>query len=76
MEKGFNPSQWFVPTKEQLNLAYQNPEVRKHFASITYWSSTEFNATIACRQCFCTGIICNIPKTYTGCVHPFRCVTY
>ena len=44
-EQGFNPSQWFVPTKEQLQLAYKT--IRDEFSATFYWSSTEFNATIA-----------------------------
>ncbi len=75
-DNGFNPSQWFIPTKKQLNLAYQNPEVRKHFASTSYWSSTEINATNACSQCFTNGGIYANYKTCPFCVRPFRCVTY
>jgi hypothetical protein len=75
-DNGFNPSQWFIPTKEQLNLAYQNPEVRKHFARTDYWSSTEVNATSVCFQYFDNGSIDASAKTYTNCVRPFRCVTY
>jgi hypothetical protein len=73
-EEGFNPSQFFIPTKEQLNLAYQN--IKNHFASAFYWSSTEFNATCACFQNFNTGNISSLSKTYTNCVRAFRCVTY
>ncbi len=75
-DNGFNPSQWFIPTKEQLNLAYQNPKVRKHFASATYWSSTEVNATVACGQSFTNGNVGAGAKAYTGCVRPFRCVVF
>src|SRR6056300_1775709 len=49
-EQGFNPSQWFIPTKEQLNLAYEN--IKQHFAVAGYWSSTEVSATGACGQNF------------------------
>ena len=45
-EQGFNPSQWFVPTKEQLQLAYKT--IPDEFSSTLYWSSTEVNATNAC----------------------------
>jgi uncharacterized phosphosugar-binding protein len=45
-EQGFNPSQWFVPTEEQLQLAYNT--IRGEFSATLYWSSTEFNATYAC----------------------------
>jgi hypothetical protein len=36
-EKGFTPSQWFIPTKEQLKIALQN--CNTHFGGSTYWSS-------------------------------------
>jgi hypothetical protein len=75
-DNGFNPSHWFIPTKKQLNLAYQNPEVRKHFASADYWSSTEFNATIACGQGFNNGDVFTGAKAITLYVRPFRCVVF
>ena len=71
---GFNPSQWFVPTKEQLNLAYGL--IPQHFASTFYWSSTEVSATNACLQGFDCGTIGSTTKTPTLCVRAFRCVTY
>ncbi len=74
--QGFNSSQWFIPTQEQLNLAYENPEVRRNFSSPLYWSSTAFNATNACCQNFVNGNVSTITKTCTVCVRPFRCVTY
>jgi hypothetical protein len=73
-EQGFNPSQWFVPTKEQLQLAYNT--IPDEFSSSYYWSSTEFNATRACSVNFYSGIAYGSTKTYTGCVRAFRCVTY
>jgi hypothetical protein len=73
-EQGFNPSQFFIPTKEQLNLAYQN--IKNHFASTFYWSSTEITATNACIQYFGNGYIYSGSKARTNCVRAFRCVTY
>ena len=73
-EQGFNPSQFFIPTKEQLNLAYKT--IPQHFASTGYWSSTEINATNACFQNFRNGSIISTSKTATFCVRAFRCVTY
>jgi hypothetical protein len=73
-KEGFNPSQFFIPTKEQLNLAYKT--IPQHFASALYWSSTEFNATNACTQSFTNGFIISGTKTSTRCVRAFRCVTY
>jgi hypothetical protein len=73
-EQGFNPSQFFIPTKEQLNLAYKT--IPQHFASTFYWSSTEFSATNACLQFFGDGGIGYNNKTSALCVRAFRCVTY
>ena len=73
-EEGFNPSQFFIPTKEQLNLAYKT--IPQHFASSSYWSSTEITATNACCQIFDYGSIFSYSKTFASCVRAFRCVTY
>ena len=73
-EEGFNPSQWFVPTKEQLQLAYRN--IPNEFSSTYYWSSTENNSTSACSLSFYSGFAYNGAKTSTLCVRAFRCVTY
>jgi hypothetical protein len=72
--QGFSPSQWFVPTEEQLKITYEN--CKQHFASTFYWSSTEFNATTACCQDFTNGYIFNFNKTNTRCVRAFRCVSF
>ena len=73
-EQGFNLSQWFVPTKEQLLLAYQL--IPQQFSSAYYWSSTEYNATYACYVFFLNGNSFITIKTLTFCVRAFRCVTY
>jgi hypothetical protein len=75
-EQGFISSQWFVPTKEQLNLAYQNPEVRKHFTATRYWSSTEVSVNASSAQFFNGSGINSGSKTSTHCVRPFRCVVF
>ena len=73
-ENGFNPSQWFVPTKEQLQLAYR--VIPDSFSSTFYWSSTEWDATAACPVRFGTGDAFYNGKGFTSCVRAFRCVTY
>ena len=73
-EQGFNPSQWFIPTQEQLAIAYKT--IRDEFSATCYWSSTECNATLPCRQCFFTGTIFNSFKALSYRVRAFRCVTY
>jgi uncharacterized protein (UPF0335 family) len=72
--RGFNPSQWFIPTQEQLKLAYRN--VPNEFSSTSYWSSTESNATFACIVYFSNGFSSSLTKTSVSCVRAFRCVTY
>ena len=75
-EQGFNPSQWFVPTMDQLILAYET--IPNEFPAAFYWSSTETNATFACDVYFLPGCgntgACN--KVCVFCVRAFRCVTY
>jgi hypothetical protein len=73
-EQGFNPSQWFVPTKEQLQLAYKT--IRDEFSATFYWSSTELTAAIAFFVSFYIGGSCFNNKSGTLCVRAFRCVTY
>ena len=73
-EQGFNPSQWFVPTKEQLELAYSS--IRHHFYGDRYWSSTEVSSIFACDQLFYNGYIGSGSKASSYRVRAFRCVTY
>ena len=73
-ENGFNPSQWFVPTQEQLELAYNF--IFHHFDALFYWSSTEVSSIVACRQDFGDGEIGSGGKTFSFRVRAFRCVTY
>jgi len=73
-EEGFNPSQWFIPSKEQLQLAYNN--CGEHFASGLYWSFTEVSSTTACFLNFFNGFILSRTKSASGCVRAFRCVSF
>ena len=73
-EQGFNPSQWFVPTKEQLQFAYQN--IPNEFSSAIYWSSTEVSATCAYIVGYISGIVGYGYKTFKYYARAFRCVTY
>jgi hypothetical protein len=71
---GFNPSQWFVPSKEQLQLAYKN--CKQHFPSFCYWSSTEVSSTNACTLTFFNSNICSGAKSLSFCVRAFRVVNF
>jgi hypothetical protein len=71
---GFNRSQWFIPTVEQLNLAYKNCE--GHFSWAGYWSSTEVSSTNSCYVNFFNGGQGASSKTLTNCVRAFSLVSY
>jgi hypothetical protein len=69
-EKGFNPSGWFIPSVEQLKLAYKN--AKQHFPTWWHWSSTEASSNTACIVTFCDGSQYAVNKTNTICVRAFR----
>ena len=75
-EEGFNPSQFFIPTQEQLNLAYKT--LPQHFANLNpyYWSSTEASGHTAYVLHFNLGCTINFSKLNMFYVRAFRCVTY
>jgi len=71
---GFNRSQWFIPTVEQLQLAYNNCEGQ--FPASIYWSSTEASSTSSCIVDFYNGLQDTYGKTSTLCVRAFSLVSY
>ena len=48
-------SDWFLPSKEELNLLYQNKTVIGGFSNNAYWSSSEWSDRNAWYQRFDTG---------------------
>ena len=77
---GFNPGDWFVPSRSQLeNPGYVCRTNWDSFSASCYWSSTEFNDTLAFRVCYVNNSCPpagNFSKTCIHCVRAFRCVTY
>jgi hypothetical protein len=71
---GFIPSQWFIPTLEQLRLAYK--VIPNEFNTEWYWSSSERTASNACGVHFGSGIQGPSFKSRTGCVRSVRCISY
>ena len=71
-EQGFNSSQWFVPTKEQLQLAYER--IKDEFDYAGYWSSSEYNSRRAWSVLYGDEYYCG--KANILYVRTFRCVTY
>jgi hypothetical protein len=69
-EKGFNPIGWFIPSENQLLLAYK--KAYNHFWPSFYWSSTEASSTDACYVSFFSGNQNTYSKTVAFCVRTFR----
>ena len=67
--KGFNPSQWFVPTTHQLQIA-----IRTVPDEFLYWSSEEY-CDMSSKVVSGFGIA-SLDKTAYAPVRLFRCVTY
>jgi len=67
-------SDWFLPSKDELNLMYTNLEVFGvgGFADIYYWSSSEYNANYAWIQNFINGDQFNYYKDFTFWVRAVR----
>ena len=57
-------SDWYLPSKDELNLMYQQRSTIGGFSKDTYWSSSEFSATHAWLQSFDTGAQYNTKKDY------------
>jgi hypothetical protein len=72
--QGFIPSQWFVPTVEQLMLAYGT--IPSEFSEEGYWSSSDFNSSSAYLVFFDNGDQWMNTKSDFGKVRAFRCVCY
>jgi hypothetical protein len=71
-EHGFNPSDWFIPSVEQLQMAYKI--VKRHFIDCWYWSSAEASSIDACLVYFINGGQCSGSKTVPSWVRAFRFV--
>jgi len=52
---------WRLPTKDELNLIYENKDRVGGFANNYYWSSTEYNNNSAWKQNFDNGL-----QNYSG----------
>ena len=80
-EGGKTYGDWYLPSKQELNLMYQNKATidatatangGTAFANVYYWSSTEYNNVSAWRQDFGTGPPSTNGKTDTPYVRSVR----
>jgi hypothetical protein len=74
LEQGFIPSQWFVPTFEQLKLAYK--VIPDEFNKEWYWSSSEYNAPNACSVRFSSSTLYIGNKSIPYYVRSVRYISY
>ena len=65
-------SDWYLPSKDELNKLYINRVAVGGFSSGTYWSSSEFNYTNAWYQYFPDGSQGNFYKYFTYYVRAVR----
>jgi hypothetical protein len=73
--EGFTPSQWFIPSVEQLKLAYK--EIPDEFNKKFYWSSSECIASNSCWGVdFINGAGGNYSRSNTSSIRAFRCISY
>lgn len=66
-------SDWYLPSKEELNKIYLNKNLIGGFNSTAhYWSSTEYNSSEAFKQTFSNGYQYNYYKNTDNCVRAIR----
>ena len=65
-------SDWYLPSKDELNQLYINKVAVGGFANVNYWSSTEFNNSNAWKQFFNLGSQFLNYKSYYGLVRAVR----
>ena len=69
-EAGLSSPEWFIPTFEQLQFAYDT--LPKAFPSVYYWSSTEDISGAAWCKNFAVGTEIKSNKKLPHCIRAFR----
>ncbi len=70
--RGGKYSNWYLPTKDELNMLYELKDVIGNFAPNYYWSSTEADSKNAWYLVFFNGNQYGSFKTFTGKVRAVR----
>ena len=65
-------SDWYLPSKDELNLLYLNQVTIGGFVGVFYWSSSEDSANTAASQIFTTGAVVYSNKFNTCSVRAIR----
>jgi hypothetical protein len=73
MQDGFNPTDWFIPSVEQLKLAYNNANA--NFTGFEmYWSSEDINPNVALCVDFLDSSVYEVNKKFYCYARAFRFV--
>ncbi len=65
-------SDWYLPSKDELNELYKQKNIVGGFRTIAYWSSSEFNLTAAWFQNFSNGSQVKAGKKGSYALRPVR----
>ncbi len=63
---------WYLPSRYELNLLYEQKTVIGGFVNTNYWSSTEYDSDDAMLQYFANGYQHDVYKSYTSRVRAIR----
>jgi hypothetical protein len=69
---GGGKSDWFLPSKDELNQLFSQSAIVGGFLAYFYWSSSEFGANLAFLQLFTNGGQFIFNKDYSLCIRPVR----
>ena len=69
---GITYGDWYLPSKYELHLLYLQKNVVGGFAINYYWSSSEYDYSIAWLKSFNSGFLTNLYKNYQGGVRAVR----
>jgi len=70
--RGGKKSDWYLPSKGELNILYKKRKTVGGFPDWTHWSSTEASPQAAWLQGFAGGVQNQTNKTYLGSLRPIR----
>ena len=70
--RGGNFSDWYLPSKDELNKLFINKTAIGNFVSSNYWSSSQYNSSMAYYQSFSSGSSIPASKTSLFYVRPVR----
>jgi hypothetical protein len=65
-------SDWYLPSRDELNKLYLNKDAIGSFSGNNYWTSSEVSSTLTISQSFSSGIQYNTNKGGSYCVRAIR----